>query len=257
MDLGMRTPLLDAFRRGDVPREARVAAADGSLAPRAHEQLALLMLLSTDSDAEVAGIADRTLASIPQGRLAGFLARSDVGPEMRAFFAARGIEPADVPDGDPDVPLVEVAAAGVDEAGEATPEDEQSTLQRLATLGIAQRIGVAMKGTREERAILIRDPNRIVASAVLSSPKVTETEIEIFARMGSVSEDTLRIIGGSRAWTKRYGVVVALVKNPKTPVAMSMNLMPRLGDKELKALSTDRNIPDALRMAARRRSARD
>ncbi len=257
MDLGMRTPLLDAFKRGDVPREARVSAAEGAVAPRAHEQLALLMLLSADPDAEIAQIAERTLASIPQDRLAGFLARSDVGPEMRDFFAARGIEPAEVPDGDPDVPLVDVATDGTGVPADGTPEDEQSTLQRLSSLGIAQRISVAMKGTREERAILIRDPNRIVASAVLSSPKVTETEIEIFARMGSVSEDTLRIIGGSRAWTKRYGVVVALVKNPKTPVAMSMNLMPRLGDKELKALSTDRNIPDALRMAARRRSARD
>jgi hypothetical protein len=174
---------------------------------------------------------------------------------MRDFFAARGIVPADLPDGDPDVPLVEVPVPAA--SGDAASDDEESTLQRLASLGIAQRIGVAMKGTREERAILIRDPNRIVASAVLSSPKVTETEIEIFARMGSVSEDTLRIIGASRAWTKRYGVVVALVKNPKTPVAMSMNLMPRLGDKELKALSTDRNIPDALRTAARRRSHKD
>lgn len=254
MDLGMRTPLLDSFKRGDVPREARLAAAEGAVAPRAHEQLALLMLLAGDSDAEVAQTAERTLASIPRERLAGFLARSDVSPDMREFFSARGVVPAEVPDGDPDTPLVDVAAAS---AEEATPADEESTLQRLAGLGIAQRIGVAMKGTREERAILIRDPNRIVASAVLSSPKVTETEIEIFARMGSVSEDTLRIIGGSRAWTKRYGVVVALVKNPKTPVAMSMNLMPRLGDKELKALSTDRNIPDALRTAARRRMQKD
>lgn len=255
MDLGMRTPLLDAFKRGDVPREARLSAAGGAVAPRAHEQLALLMLLTGDADPEVAQTAERTLSSIPVGRLAGFLARSDVAPDMREFFAARGVVPAALPDGDPDRPLVDVSAEAA--SGDAEPADEESTLQRLAGLGIAQRIGVAMKGTREERAILIRDPNRIVASAVLSSPKVTETEIEIFARMGSVSEDTLRIIGGSRAWTKRYGVVVALVKNPKTPVAMSMNLMPRLGDKELKALSTDRNIPDALRTAARRRTHKD
>ncbi len=253
MDLGMRTPLLDAFKRGDVPREARLSAAEGAVAPRAHEQLALLMLLCGDADAEVAQVAERTLSTIPEGRLAGFLARSDVAPDMREFFAARGVMPADVPDGDPDVPLVDAAVP----ADEAAPDDEASTLQRLAGLGIAQRISVAMKGTREERAILIRDPNRIVASAVLSSPKVTETEIEIFARMGSVSEDTLRVIGASRAWTKRYGVIVALVKNPKTPVAMSMNLMPRLGDKELKALSTDRNVPDALRTAARRRTHKD
>ena len=70
MDLGMRTPLLDSFKRGDVPREARLAAAEGAVAPRAHEQLALLMLLASDSDAEVAQTAERTLASIPRERLA-------------------------------------------------------------------------------------------------------------------------------------------------------------------------------------------
>lgn len=230
-------------------------AAQGGVAPRAHEQLAVLILLSADTDAEISQAAEGTLASIPREALAGFLARSDVGPDVREFFAARGVEPAEVPGGDPDLPLVDVSAPAAE--GGTAEESEQSTLQRLAALNVAQRIGVAMKGTREERAILIRDPNRIVASAVLSSPKVTETEIEIFARMGSVSEDTLRIIGSSRAWTKRYGVIAALVKNPKTPLAMSMNLLNRLVDKDIKALSTDRNVPDALRVAARRRLTKD
>ena len=71
--------------------------------------------------------------------------------------------------------------------------------------------------------------------------------------MANVSEDVLRTIGGNRAWLKNYSVVLALVKNPKTPVALSMNLIQRLGDRDLNMLSVDRNVPESLRAAARRK----
>jgi hypothetical protein len=110
-----------------------------------------------------------------------------------------------------------------------------------------------MKGTREERSILIRDPNKIVAVAVLSCPKMTETEVESIAKMASVSDEILRIIASTRAWMKRYGVVAALVRNPKTPVAISMNLLARLTDRDLRTLSSDRNVPEILRITARQK----
>jgi len=117
----------------------------------------------------------------------------------------------------------------------------------------AQRLALAMRGTREERAILIRDPNKIVAVAVLSSPKVTDSEVENIAKMVNVSDDVLRIIGHTRAWMKNYGIVSALTKNPKTPVGVSLNLLSRLLEKDVKGLANDRNIPDVLRLAARKR----
>ena len=103
------------------------------------------------------------------------------------------------------------------------------------------------------RAILIRDTNKMIAAAVLSSPKLTQQEVESFARMANVSDDVLRTIGNTRAWMKSYGVVVALTKNPKTPLAMSMNFMARLADRDLAMLSVDRNVPEALRITARKR----
>jgi hypothetical protein len=118
---------------------------------------------------------------------------------------------------------------------------------------VPEKVKCATKGTREMRSILIRDPNRMVASAVLSCPKVNDAEVEAFAKMGNVSEDILRTIAMSRAWTKSYTVVLALVKNSKTPVAISMNLMQRLNPADVKKLSTDRNVPEALRVAARKK----
>ena len=101
------------------------------------------------------------------------------------------------------------------------------------------------------RTILIRDPNRMVAAAVLSCPKVNDAEVEAYAKMGNVSEDILRTIANSRAWTKNYGVTLSLVKNSKTPVALSMNLMNRLNEADVKRLSTDRNVPEPPRGRAK------
>jgi predicted component of type VI protein secretion system len=251
--------MLDFFRRGEVARDIRLQAAQGCMAPRAHEQLALLMLLVDDHDREIATAAEATISTIPRSSLEAFLARSDVSTEIREFFAGRGIQPAPVAAQVADAPLVESSAADVPAAimaAEEEPPDGQvreSTVQKIASLNVAQRMTLAMKGSREERAVLVRDPNKIVAVAVLSSPKMTETEVESIAKMANVSDEILRIIGFSRAWTKNYAVVHALVKNPKSPVAMSMNFLARLSDKDLRNLSTNRNVPDILRVSARKR----
>jgi hypothetical protein len=250
MEIGSRTPLLDSFKRGDAARDIRMLAAAGNMAPRALEQVELLLLLRGDDDEEVAATAEKTLQGLDRAGVAAFLARPEASPEAHAYFGGRGIVPAATPSGDDDPPLVDASA---DEPPPPADEREESTLQRIAGLSVAKRISVAMKGTREERAILIRDPNRIVTSAVLSSPKMTDTEIAGIARMANVSEDVLRTIAHNRAWLKNYSVALSLVKNPKTPVALSMNLMARLNDRDLRMLSTDRNVPDTLRVTARKK----
>jgi hypothetical protein len=244
------TPLLDFFKRGEVERDVRLQAAQGALAPRAHEQLAILVLLLEDPDREIRETADETLNKIPTEALEKFLARSDAPVDLREFFGDRGIFPAEIP------PIeVDDLAALIDESGEDADEDadRMSGTQELAAMNFPQRLRAAMKGTREQRAILIRDPNKMICASVLSSPKVSVPEVESFARMQNVSEDVLRIIGHNRAWLKSYGVVLALTKNPKTPLALSMQLMTRLTTKDLAKLSVDRNVPEALRISSRKK----
>lgn len=243
-----RTPLLDYFRRGEAPVDLRLLAARGVLAPRAHEQLELLRLLVGDADSDVSSAAEATLQAIPVEALSAFLARREVDADLREFFVARGVPVASGAAVESDAPLIDTAP---EPPPASAGEGAQSTLQRIAAMPIAQRIGLAMKGSREERGILIRDPNKIVAVAVLSSPKMTDTEIESIAKMASLSDEILRIIAGNRAWTKRYGIIVALARNPKTPVAISMNLLARLSERDLRALSMDKNVPEALRTTAR------
>ncbi len=248
METAYRTPLLDLFRRGEVPRDVRMLAARGILAPRAHEQVALLILLVGDEDPGVRQAAQETIGRIPIRPLEAFLARQDVADDMREFFEARGVRPAAEPATAAEEPMVETP-----EPAEPEEHGRLSVTERLARLNVAERLKAAMRGSREVRAILIRDPNKMVAAAVLSNPRVNETEVESFARMPNVSDDVLRTIGNTRAWVKNYAVVQALTRNPKTPLALSMNLMSRLAERDLQLLSVDRNVADPLRIAARKR----
>ena len=254
MDLGLRSPLLDFFKRGEVAKDVRLLAARGALAPRALEQVGLLALLTEDGDAEVRGAAEATLAAIPNESMAGFLGRSDVPEGLREFFRGRGIEP--LPGGDAsDEPLVDAEAGAAPAEGAEEDDDPQSITQKLALLGVADRMKAAMKGSKSERAILIRDPNKLVSAAVLSSPKLTDSEVENFAKLANVSEEILRTIGMNRAWIKNYGVVAALTKNPKTPLAVSMRFVQRLNDRDLKMIALDRNLQEPLKLAVRKRIA--
>ena len=250
MDIGFKTPLLDFFKRGDVAHDVRLQAAQGALATRAHEQLALLVMLTSDPEADVSAAANATLGLIPPASLAAFLARTDVSEDMREFFANRGVAAGAEPAPEADKPLVDTAA-GPEIADEE--DDEKSAMQRLSEMSVPQKMSRATKGTREERSILIRDPNKLISVAVLSSPKLTDSEVESIAKMSSVSDEILRIISTNRNWMKSYVVVAALARNPKTPLAVSMNLLNRLTEKDLRTLSTNRNVPEVLRTTARRR----
>jgi hypothetical protein len=253
MDPGFRSPLIDFFRRGEVARDVRLMAAQGALAPRAPEQLALLILLSDDPDAAIAANANATLAALPAEPLQAFLARSDVPEQMRQFFAARGIVASAQPATEAVAPLVDTSGVpDAIEAAEAPGEADEPDSQLLSALPIVERMKLAMKGTRAQRAQLIRDSNKLVAASVLSSPKLTEVEVEAFAKMANVTEEVLRTIAMNRTWTKNYGVIAGLAKNPKTPPALAMNLLQRLNERDLKMLTVDRNVTEAVRLAARR-----
>jgi hypothetical protein len=259
MDVGLRSPLLDFFKRGEVAKDVRLLAARGALAPRAYEQVALLAILTDDADPEVRGAAEATIASIPSDSLAAFLGRPDVSEVLRDFFRARGIEPLPGGDKGNDDPLVDTELGGepvaaMEEEGEAGRE---SASQRLGQMNVAERMKVAMKGTKEERAILIRDPNKLVSASVLSSPKLTESEVESFAKLANVSEEVLRVIGMNRAWVKNYGVIAALTRNPKTPLSVSLNFVQRLNERDLKMISLDRNLQEPLKLAVRKRLTAD
>jgi hypothetical protein len=336
-------PLVDQFRRGSVPRELRLMAAQGLLPLNPVDVTELLHHLLSDSDAIIRETAAATLGAIPEAEMlallkdretpAGVLAwalanRTEKGlreaalqnpstpdeaiealaaqlpeslaelvvinqvrllrrttllvalegnpalsadqrrrlRELRESFHI-GEKPQEAPPPPPppeeaipreeEEPIAEGETLSEEEAmvryltaEERQHEEKVSALQRVFRLNTAEKVITALKGSREERAILVRDPNRIVSTAVLGSPRLTEPEIESFAGMKSVSAEVLRAIGGNKDWTKRYGVVANLVRNPRTPLSMSLTMVPRLNPRDLKTISVDRNVPEVIRKHA-------
>jgi hypothetical protein len=345
-------PFVDQFRRGGVPRDLRLMAAQGALPLKPVDFIELLHHLTKDVDDEIRATATSTLGGMPADELRPILKDRDSPPDVLAWgFTAREdqelrevvLQNTSLPDeaiealvatlpegqaelvvinqvrllrrtsllealeknpnlnkdqrrrlmelrqtfhiGEAPAPAAAAApapgAAGVQaatpaEEGPLAPPEEVifkseaeavvryladderqhkekvSAVQRLYRLNTADKVVTALKGNREERAILIRDPNRIVATAVLGSPRITESEIESFAGMKNVSDEILRQIGSHKEWTRHYGVVSSLVKNPRTPLAISLGMVSRLNPRDVKSLATDRNVPEAIRKQAQR-----
>jgi len=124
--------------------------------------------------------------------------------------------------------------------------------QRIANMTVSQKIRRAMLGSKEERMLLVRDTNRLVAAAVVRSPMMQENEAALISRNRNVSEDVLRILGTTPEWAKSYGVKKNLVENPKTPIMISQRLVPHLREFDLKMLAKSKNITGAVKEAARR-----
>jgi hypothetical protein len=132
----------------------------------------------------------------------------------------------------------------------AAEEKKLTLLQKLSRMAASERVKTAFTGGREERAVLIRDGAKVVQNAVLSSPKLTEPEVEVFAAAKNVHDNVLREIARNRRFMKNYAVMRNLVLNPKTPLDISMPLVKMLMVFDLKQLQRSRNVSETIRKLA-------
>jgi hypothetical protein len=137
------------------------------------------------------------------------------------------------------------------EMGEV-PAERVSLIRRIMFLNARDRMKLAMKGDREARSILIRDSNRVVATAVINNPRITDQEVEGIAAMRTVADEVLRLISINRTWARSYSIIHNLVRNPRTPVPTVMGTLPRIRTKDLKHLALNRNVSEATRRQALR-----
>lgn len=137
------------------------------------------------------------------------------------------------------------------ERGDVSPE-RVSLIRRIMFMNTKDRMKLAMKGDREARSILIRDSNKVVCSAVVKNPRVTEQEVENIAAMRTVADEVLRLIALNRAWARSYLIIHNLARNPRTPIPTVMNVLPRIRTKDLTTLAQNRNVSEAVRRQAYR-----
>ena len=237
------TELLVLLREGTAPLKARSAIARGDVRlPSAPLQQALRILLE-DPDPGVRENARSLL-----GRLPPPLA-SD--PVRAAAAMAEETEPAfdHLLTAEEDE---EGAAAGGRQTEGAESARQLSIFALLKKMSVGQKVALAIKGNREVRNILIRDTNKMLCLKVLENPRISDSDVEAYAKSTNLSEDVLRGIAGRKEWCKKYPVVRALVLNPKAPLGVTLDFLKRLNLKDLEQLAKNRNVPETLRSAARR-----
>ncbi len=179
-----------------------------------------------------------------------------VAEEGKAFELVGGAETDAAPEAPaaPAAPAAAPAPAAAAAPTPAKPERERiSTLQKISRLSVGLRVQLGMKGTKDERFILIRDGSKVVSSAVLQSPKLSDAEVETFAAMKNVQESVLRDICNSRKFMKNYTVIRNLINNPRCPLDLGLKLVSHLLVGDLKNLSLNKNISETVRKSALKR----
>jgi len=147
----------------------------------------------------------------------------------------------------------EFASALVQDSDENLDAKAQGSLYALIQhMNVMQKVKLARLGNKEARGLLIRDRNKIVATAAIRSPKISENEVEGYAKARNVSDEVLRIIAASREWTRSYSVKLALATNPKVPIPAAMKFLNFLQDKDLKMIMKSRDVATPISTHARR-----
>jgi hypothetical protein len=242
--------LIEAIlRRRDVPRSLLV-----DLAPRLSADLQEVLLLRQDAIVEEPAILD-ALAANPQ--LTPYSQRR-IGEYREHLLPRERTAPAAQPELGEEEEMDEeafVAAVAAVRAAPALGEvDEQTKLSegQIRMLPLPARIKLTRGASRGLRNLLVRDPNARVAISVLANNAVSEQEVEAVARNRSVVEDVLVFISRRREWAGKPNILRALAQNPRTPVGISVRIVPRLPVRDLRDLGRDKNIPDAVRTLALR-----
>ncbi len=144
---------------------------------------------------------------------------------------------------------------GMGEEGGAAPMEEGKKLtlaQKIMRMNVAEKIKLATKGNKEARGILIRDANKLVSTATIRSPRITDGEVLSQSQNKICSDDVLRVIYNNREWLRVYSIKMALVKNPKVPQAVAMRLLNQLHEMDVKNLARDKNVPGTVQMMAKK-----
>jgi len=247
------------LRDGTAPESTRRRGALGDVPVSLQEKIEILVLLSTDRDVEVSRQALHTLRHWNMQELDQVLSDPSTSSAVIDFAFDRTLEeqedlrkgvgsssaasealpPTTKSKDSSSVSLVPehsepvMSPKSVGQPGPVTAEKDagRDTLpQRVARMTVAEKVKLALLVNQEERLVLIRDPDRVVARSVLPSPKVSDSEVQSFAAMRDVKEEVLRIIPQNRNFMKSPAVVRALIFNPRSPIDVSLPLIKLLKD---------------------------
>src|SRR5574342_16318 len=186
----------------------------------------------------------------------------DVPQIVEAYRRVHGVDPSAAPP-----PPEETAAALIseyqDELGRERGDEPQppetaeqaskrlTITQRILKMSVSEKIKLATLGNKEARTLLLRDANKLVSMAAVTSPRITEGEIMTLANSKTSNSDVLRYIYSNRELLRNYSLKLSLVKNPKVPLPTALRFLQTLQERDIKELARDRNVPNTIQSQAK------
>ncbi|RII25196.1 MAG: hypothetical protein CXR31_15035 [Geobacter sp.] len=282
------SPVAAAYAATDVSRKDRLRVARCEMPLAAADQVNLLLFLSYDQDEQICSEAIKSLRQIPESvaveiadssetsaKVIELLARlfhdnqdlatrlvvhPRIDMQTMFFLAQKGVagaaaalkemEPED------EAELEEVETEEVETEGEEEPEPEdeefQSKYQMAQSMGVSEKIKMALTGDKEWRSILVKDPNKLVCGSVIKNPRISDGEILNLVKAGVQSDEIMRLICANKEWTKNYQIRKALAENNKTPLPNALRYISTLTEKDLATLAKSKNVSNVISTQARR-----
>lgn len=173
--------------------------------------------------------------------------------EIRAFMENPAPAASPASGGQGEAAPLPVPKELTDEGPDEAPGDKHNIYQMVKGMSVGQKIKFALTGNKAAREFLVKDSNKVVMTAVLKNPRITEDEILRVATSKNTSDEALRQIGHHKEWMKNYSMKLAMASNPKTPVSISLKILDSIYDKDLSSIAKSKNIPSVLAAAARRK----
>ncbi|GAB4294469.1 MAG: hypothetical protein Fur0034_02270 [Desulfuromonadia bacterium] len=238
----------------DAPLDARRSVARGEHPLSPEDEGIALVVLFTDPDPEVRGVARQRILQMPEDRVSLIRERGANPLVIRLFQHLRpdrSPTPPPVGDAPPPAGNVDMEEEIADTFPEMT-EEFRNKYQMVQKLGVSEKIKYALTGDKEWRSILIRDSNKQVSGAVIKNPRITDAEVLAICKSAIQNDEVIRIICQNREWVKNYQIRKALVENTRTPLASALRFLSTLGEKDLASIAKSKNISSVIVNQARR-----
>lgn len=131
-------------------------------------------------------------------------------------------------------------------------KDQRTSWDRVRDSSQMEKLLLAVKADRAERAVLVQDNDPRVLLSVLRNPRLTIDEVVRIAKSTFLNYQVAEVIMKSGPWMASLDVRLGLIHNPKTPQAFALRILPTLPDSEVRAIARA-GTNTALKQAALRR----
>jgi len=250
---------LASLVRPDAPAGDKMKAISGGVAASPMERATLLFFLCHDKNQEIKSAALSAMRALSQAVVDELYASPAIHPRMlellqKLYPVATPAETAEDDSVESGEELEEESEEDATPSGEEEKEEEEyrSKYQQAQTMGVGEKIKMALTGDKEWRSLLIKDSNKLVNGAVVKNPRITEPEILTISKSVIQNDEILRIICHNKEWVKNYEIRKALVLNNKTPLPVAIRFMGFLTEKDLATIAKSKNVSSVLTNNARR-----